>query len=192
MRKPMPVNIPNLLTLLRYALVPVYLWSFFALPSWEGGHPISAGILLFSGITDVLDGVIARKYGMTSEWGKTHDPLADKLTQAAAILSIWYMAPRFWPFYTLLLLKEAAIVLGGLRLYKTSSRVYSAKWFGKLSTVVFYIAALIIIYIGHLSEAVLVGLLVIVVAFMLFSVIKYGAIYRKNMRAAKTDDKQNL
>ncbi len=173
MKKRMPINLPNLLTLLRLCLVPVFLWVFFCLPQSGSGHPLAAGVLLLAGLTDVLDGFLARRLGLITEWGKTYDPLADKLVQSAALAAIWSMLPQYWMLYTFLLLKEAVVLLGGLVIYKKNHHVASAQWFGKLANVIFYIAGLIIIYDGGLPDSYALALLGLLLAAMLFAGVRY-------------------
>ena len=81
------MTIPNILSLFRIFLIPVFLIIYLT----QDNQPyfiISALILLLSGITDVLDGYIARKFKMTSELGKVLDPFADKMTQIAILAAL--------------------------------------------------------------------------------------------------------
>lgn len=127
-------QIPNILTIIRFILIPFIVISIFQ------GDYIS-GIILFtiSGVTDVLDGFIARKFNLISNFGKLMDPLADKLTQIAVLTSITLV--RIIPVWILVIvvLKELIMVMGASFLYGKDVVVYS-KWYGKLATVLFYIA----------------------------------------------------
>ncbi len=186
----MPLNIPNLLTLLRILLVPVFFLRYVTAQSqWEYG--VAAAILLFSGVTDLLDGLIARRTGSITQWGKVFDPLADKLTQMAVMVALWVKYPGFWPVYCLLILKEALMIAGGLRLYHKFERVESARWFGKLATVVFYVAMVKIIATVDIERPLLLWLLVAVGVAMVFSWVMYLAGYikivsQKNAETAQT------
>ena len=75
------ITIPNLLSLFRLCLIPVILWLYISKKDYLG----TLIVLMISGITDVLDGIIARKCNMISDFGKAFDPIADKLTQAAML-----------------------------------------------------------------------------------------------------------
>lgn len=100
------VTIPNLLTLLRLLLVPFFLWSL-TIPGAEG---IGAGILVLSGITDYLDGVIARRTGQVSRLGQILDPLVDRITVIAVLLGLAVQAIVPWWLVGALLAREAMLL----------------------------------------------------------------------------------
>ena len=127
-------HVPNALTIIRFLLIPVIVISIF-----NGDYIIAFIFFTLSGITDIADGFIARKFNLISNFGKLMDPLADKLTQIATIASltlkdiipIWILA--------IVLLKELIMIAGASFLYGKDVVVYS-KWYGKLATVLFYVA----------------------------------------------------
>ena len=90
-------NIPNILSLIRLLLVPVFVLLFFAEKTFA-----AAAVFVISGITDVLDGFIARKFGFISNLGKVLDPLADKLTQMSAFVCLYIakLIPLWMPVLT--------------------------------------------------------------------------------------------
>ena len=130
----MQKNIPNILTILRFILIPVILYFIFT------GHYL-LGFIFFtiSGITDILDGAIARKFNLITNFGKLMDPLADKLTQISVLATLVFQ--KIIPFWILIivLLKELLMIIGASFLYG-KDLVVSSKWYGKLTTVLFYIA----------------------------------------------------
>ena len=102
---------------------------------------IIAGFLfIIASLTDFLDGYIARKYNLITKLGKILDPMADKLLQFSALVGLWVM--NIIPFWITLIffLKEVFMGLGALKLLKNKDVVVPSKWFGKLSTVFFFIA----------------------------------------------------
>lgn len=127
-------HVPNALTIIRFLLIPIIVISIF-----NGDYIIAFIFFTVSGITDIADGFIARKFNLISNFGKLMDPLADKLTQIATIASltlkdiipIWILA--------IVLLKELIMIAGASFLYGKDVVVYS-KWYGKLATVLFYVA----------------------------------------------------
>ena len=127
-------HVPNALTIIRFLLIPVIVISIF-----NGDYIIAFIFFTVSGITDIADGFIARKFNLISNFGKLMDPLADKLTQIATIASltlkdiipIWILA--------IVLLKELIMIAGASFLYGKDVVVYS-KWYGKLATVLFCVA----------------------------------------------------
>ena len=126
--------VPNTLTIVRFLLIPFIVISIF------NGDYINAFIFFtVSGITDIADGFIARKFNLISNFGKLMDPLADKLTQIATIATLTLM--NIIPIWILsiVLLKELIMIAGASFLYGEDVVVYS-KWYGKLATVLFYLA----------------------------------------------------
>jgi len=120
-------HVPNILTVIRLLLIPFIV--FFILT----GHYILAFIFFtISGITDIADGFIARKFNLVSNFGKLMDPLADKLTQIATIASLVFT--NIIPIWILLIvfLKEFIMICGASFLYGKDVVVYS-KWYRKIS-----------------------------------------------------------
>lgn len=137
------MNLPNLLTIVRFFLVPVFILVY------TGGDAaasrISAALIfLVASVTDVLDGYIARKYNLVTDFGKLADPVADKLMQLSAIgclainnrISMWILV--------LFIFKEIIMILGGINLLKDKFVVQS-KWSGKIATVVLFICVMVIL-----------------------------------------------
>ena len=130
-------HIPNILTILRFIFIPIILYFIFT-----GIYVLGIVIFTISGITDVLDGFIARKFNLVSNFGKLMDPLADKLTQISVLACL--VKVEIIPFWILVIviLKELLMVVGASFLYGKDVVVYS-KWYGKLATVLFYLAIVI-------------------------------------------------
>ena len=127
-------HIPNILTIIRFILIPVILYFIFT-----GNYILAFVFFTLSGITDILDGAIARKFNLISTFGKLMDPLADKLTQISVLATLVFK--DIIPFWILIIviLKEFIMIMGASFLYGKDVVVYS-KWFGKLATVLFYFA----------------------------------------------------
>lgn len=126
--------VPNALTIARFLLIPVIIT--LALNNNYIGAII---VLTISGITDILDGCIARKYNLITDFGKLMDPLADKMTQISLLLTITFkQIISFW-IVGIVIFKEFLMVSGASFLYG-KELVVSSKWYGKLATVLFYIA----------------------------------------------------
>ena len=127
-------HIPNTLTIIRFFLIP-----FIVLHIFTGNYILAFVLFTLSGITDIADGLIARKFNLITNFGKLMDPLADKLTQISTIasLTIIHIIP-IW-ILVVVLLKELIMIAGASFLYGKDVVVYS-KWYGKLATVLFYLA----------------------------------------------------
>lgn len=129
--------IPNILTILRFILIPIILQSIYA-----GNYILGFIVFTISGLTDVLDGFMARKFNLISNFGKLMDPLADKLTQISVLAAL--VTVKIIPVWILIIVvfKELIMVVGASFLYGKDVVVYS-KWYGKLATVLFYLAIVI-------------------------------------------------
>ena len=150
----MKLNLPNKLTILRMCLIPVFL--FFMLVGFI--HPIAQRIIvatLFVGtaITDMLDGKIARKYNLITDFGKFLDPLADKLMVFGAFIGLTYMYRNEKTFCLLMviaffvvLFRELAVTSLRMVANNATGIVIAANWMGKVKTVsqiVFVMCALL-------------------------------------------------
>ena len=127
-------QIPNALTVLRFILIPFILILIF-----QDKYLEAFIILTASGITDILDGFIARKFNFITNFGKLIDPLADKATQISILVTL--ALKDIIPFWILVIvfLKEFFMIAGASFLYG-KELVVSSRWYGKLATVIFYIA----------------------------------------------------
>ena len=130
-------HIPNTLTIIRFLLIPLIVLYIFT-----GNYILAFVFFTISGITDIADGFIARKFNLISNFGKLMDPFADKLTQISTLASLVFT--HIIPIWILLivLLKEFIMIVGASFLYGKDVVVYS-KWYGKLATVLFYIAIVV-------------------------------------------------
>ncbi|HJJ13740.1 MAG: CDP-alcohol phosphatidyltransferase family protein [Clostridia bacterium] len=136
-------HVPNILTMLRFVLIP-----FIFIAIIHSDYVLAFILLTLSGITDILDGFIARKFNFITNFGKLIDPLSDKATQVSvlAALCIENIIP-LWILF-IVFLKEIIMIAGASFLYG-KELVVSSKWYGKLSTVLFYaaiVASLIVKY----------------------------------------------
>lgn len=143
-------HIPNILTIIRFLLIPVLIG--FAL---ENDYIAVIVVLTISGITDILDGFIARKFNLITNFGKLMDPLADKFTQITllGILTLQKIIP-IW-IIVIVIIKEFLMISGASFLYG-KELVVSSKWYGKLATVLFYIAIVCSLFVQYWN-GVLIG-----------------------------------
>ena len=138
------MNLPNKLTVLRICLVPIFI-VVMMLPA-SVLHPIISGLIgvaifIVASFTDMLDGKIARKYGLVTDFGKLMDPLADKFMVIGALAVIVYRAETapLRLFFTLVLLvvifRELAVTSLRLVASTSSGAVVAANMLGKIKTV---------------------------------------------------------
>lgn len=169
-------NIPNLLTVFRLLLIPVMLYYLFA-----DNLKIALIIYVLASATDVVDGFVARKFDMITNLGKILDPLADKLLQFAALIGLWYS--KIIPLWILIVFfcKEILMGIGCFKLMLKDNVIVQAKWFGKLSTCIFFLAIIVSMlrrYFDVLAPYPVI-LMIIALIMALFSLIMYVRNYLK-------------
>lgn len=161
--------VPNILTVIRFFLIP-FILHFLV----NDEFILAIVFLTLSGLTDILDGTIARKFNFITNFGKLIDPLADKITQ----LSILWMLvlKNIIPLWILVivLLKEATMVAGASFLYG-KELVVSSKWYGKAATVLFYLAIVLSMVFRdlHIQSSIDLILYYIAVGMTIFSLVMY-------------------
>lgn len=182
-------HIPNILTCVRLLLVPLFIVLFFAV------SPLAAlPISWLAGLTDVLDGYLARRNHWISRLGQMLDPLADKLMQGAllAVLLVSELLP--WLFAIPFVLKELAQgVLGALMLRRRSVVVVS-RWYGKAALTLFHIAVNFTVVFSVLLQPMPFGMQLLnavlwatSLAFMMFAFVSYLVCYTRMAREIKKD-----
>jgi len=131
----MLLNYPNTLTVVRLLLIPVYLYFFL-----QGEYILSGVFFSLSGITDFLDGYLARKYNMVTDLGRLLDPLADKLTLISILAVLIYMdlLPRV--ITITLLTREVFVLFGSGIMYLMGKDLIEPTWLGKISVFLLYVA----------------------------------------------------
>ena len=107
----MRMNVPNALSTMRIVLIPFFLYTYLT-AQHESQYVAAAVILAVSGLTDTVDGWIARHFNMITQLGKILDPVADKLTLAAVVAALWIQKPHLWPLYALLSPKKCSCCSG--------------------------------------------------------------------------------
>ena len=128
------LTIPNMLSFFRLALIPLMVWLyvFKDSPEW------TIIVLLVSGLTDIVDGFVARRFNMVSDFGKAIDPLADKLTQIVMLFCLLTDFPLIILPIVVMAIKEVGAFVLRLIVFKKTERVDGADWHGKLNTVLLY------------------------------------------------------
>lgn len=125
------MNLPNKLTLLRIIMIPVFVvLLYFDFPF---NNLVALAVFILASITDTLDGYIARKYNLITDFGKFMDPIADKLLVTAAMLVFvdWHMMPA----WVVIVVVAREFIVSALRLVAANNgRVIAAGWSGKVKT----------------------------------------------------------
>lgn len=180
------LNIPNALTVLRMILIIPFVIFYV-----NKQYIPAVVVLIISGITDALDGFIARNFNQFTELGKMLDPLSDKLTQGSVALCLAIQDPILLPFFLVFIIKEVGMVIAALVLIKKRKKPCGSKWYGKIATISFYISFVTIVAmrIWNIKNMTLtVVLLSITASFMIYALIRYFVIFLSILRS---DDPEN-
>ncbi|SCX20135.1 CDP-diacylglycerol--glycerol-3-phosphate 3-phosphatidyltransferase [Lachnospiraceae bacterium YSD2013] len=180
------LTVPNVLSFFRLALIPVIIWLYIA----KGEYVLTAGLIVLSGATDVIDGFIARRFNMVSALGKALDPVADKLTQCAMLICLVFRFPLMLLPLGLLVVKELFSGITGLVIIKQSGKVYSALWHGKATTVLLYVLLLTHVLWTNIPQALSEVMILATLSMMIISFILYGTRNLTLIKAAKTGVKE--
>lgn len=169
-------HVPNLLTILRMILIPVFVLVFFS--KMENARYWALGVYAVASFTDLIDGQIARKFNVVTELGKVLDPLADKLMLITVIISFFVADVIPWYIPAVVLTKEVFMIISGLILYNRKDRVViPANYFGKTATVLFTVAIILLFFLPGNSWVVL--LMMVAIALKVTALITYVITYRK-------------
>ncbi|RWZ55448.1 CDP-diacylglycerol--glycerol-3-phosphate 3-phosphatidyltransferase [Labedella populi] len=132
---PRNLNLPNVITVVRMLLAPVFLWLLFADAGEGGGLRWAATAVFVVAIaTDGIDGYIARSRDIVTDLGKLLDPIADKVLTGAALVALSILSELPWWITIVILVREVGITVH--RMVVLSDHVVAAAWMGKLKTVV--------------------------------------------------------
>ena len=169
-------TIPNILSMFRLALIPVY--TVIYLNATEPADYILAGVILaLSCITDLLDGKIARKFHMISNLGKILDPVADKATQFTLILCLALDYPILWVVLGLFVVKEGFQLIVGIIHLRKGQMLNGALMVGKICTTVLFVSLTAMVLFPDM-DPLLVGIIALVnTGFLIASFVGYFRAY---------------
>lgn len=179
------LTVPNAMSVFRVLVIPFFV--YFAL---QDNIPMALLMLGLSALSDALDGFVARKFNQITELGKMLDPFADKLTQGAVAICIAVRYPSICPLLFLLVVKELFMLFGACYLLQKKKKPCAAQWYGKVSTILFYLAIALIVVLDsfmHVTEPtfILVATIALVVtaAFMIYTFIRYARIFQQILKS---------
>ncbi len=172
------INIPIVLTLLRIALIPLFVLVFYLPYGWA--YPASAAIFTLAGITDWLDGYLARRWRQISAFGAFLDPVADKLMVVAALVMLVSRHGTVWLAVPAIIITGREIAVSALREYMAElgqSGIVAVSFTGKIKTTCQIIALLLLLYhyplFGLPTHAIGVALMYIAAGLTLWSMVFY-------------------
>lgn len=169
-------TIPNLLSLFRLTLIPVYMVIYMnATEDYQ--YYAAGGILAVSCLTDAIDGKIARRYNMISTLGKILDPLADKVTQFTLTLCLSLKYPHLRPVLCLFVVKELFQLIAGAVNLRRGKMLPGALMAGKVCTTVLFVSLIALVLFPAMPEKVVDGIAVLDTAFLIVSFVSYILAY---------------
>lgn len=169
-------TIPNLLSLFRLVLIPVYVVLYLNARN-AADYFLAAAILAVSCLTDLIDGKIARHFNMISTVGKILDPLADKLTQFSLIICLAIKYPVLWYLVALFFIKESFQLIAGCLNLRKGKMLKGALITGKICTTVLFISLIVMVMIPTLDVSVVNIIAIVDAVFMLIAFGDYVIAY---------------
>ena len=183
------MTVPNIISIIRILLVPVFCILYFT----PGLKWAAFAVLVVSGVSDVLDGLIARKFNMVSRIGKVLDPVADKLFQLSTVICITIDKVVGWWLLALIIAKDLFMLIGGLIFYHKTHAIIASKWYGKLTSVLMFstfVMAFFLPLIGIENPAKIIIISVFAAVTMVFSIISVVSYTRSAVEINNEHKKQ--
>lgn len=165
-------SIPNLLSYFRLLLIPLFIQLYI-----RGDFTEALITLAASGLSDIIDGRIARKYNMVTDLGKVLDPVADKLTQCAMMICVATRYPAMWWLLGIHVVKELIMIVVGYYVLKKTDTVNSAIWCGKLCTGVIYVVMMSHVILPDIPQSVSAASAAVCAGLIVLSLVVYTARY---------------
>ena len=175
-------SIPNLLSLFRLLLIPVYATLY--LNATQRYQYLLAGVILaVSCLTDMIDGKIARKYNMITTLGKILDPLADKLTQLTLTICLSLKYPVLYPVLGLFVMKELFQLVLGVVFLRKGKMLPGALMAGKVCTTILFVSLIALVLMPNIPPVAVKAIAVIDALFLIISFVSYAmAYFGKNVK----------
>ncbi|MBE6890906.1 MAG: CDP-alcohol phosphatidyltransferase family protein [Ruminococcaceae bacterium] len=165
------MSIPNIISIIRILLVPIFCVIYFT----PGMKTVALIVLIVSGLSDLVDGYIARKFNQITDLGKVLDPIADKLFHMSTIACLCIdRVVGYWLLF-IVMAKELFMICGGVILYKKTKAVIASKWYGKLSSSLFFSAfVLSFVPVNNTAYTIFIScLFAVAVLISLYAMINY-------------------
>ena len=174
-------SIPNLMGYFRILMIPVFCFLYLTAETkqdiWK-----AAAVVLISSLTDMLDGLVARKFDMITEFGKFLDPFADKLTHGALAVCLALRYPLMWALLLLMAVKEGYMGTMGLLFLRKGRMLDGAMWFGKVCTALLFVGMLVLFLSVDLPRAAANTLILLMMTVMAVTLVLYIPVFEKMRR----------
>lgn len=175
------ITVPNILSLFRLCLIPVIVWLY----CFREDYILTVVVVGISGITDIVDGFIARKFNMISNVGKIFDPIADKLTQIAIMACLLTKFGYMIIPLIIFIIKEVTMGVAALVMVKKTKVISGANWHGKVSTVMFFALVAVHLIWYNIPTPVSIVFIALSTSMMVLSASLYTVGYVKAIKNQK-------
>ena len=184
-------TIPNMLSLFRLVLIPVYVIIYLDADSYAD-YALAAGILAVSCLTDLIDGKIARHFNMVSTIGKFLDPGADKATQFTLTVCLAVRYPVLWNLALLFVIKEGFQLIAGIIQFRKGKMLTGALITGKICTAILFLSLILLVLLPDMDPRVINAITIVDALFMLTSLAHYAlTYYRKSPMIQDIEDHED-
>ncbi len=185
-------TIPNLLSLFRLILIPVYVLIYLK-ADHASDYALAAAVLAVSCLTDMIDGKIARKFNLISTVGKVLDPVADKATQFCLLMCLSIEFPILWSLLAFFVIKEGFQLIAMLISYRKGKVLKGALFSGKLCTTILFVSLIVmVLFHNSMSHFVITAICCVDGFFMLIAFIDYIVTYWKKTSMIQDLNDSNL
>ncbi|WP_407386190.1 CDP-alcohol phosphatidyltransferase family protein [Ruminococcus sp.] len=187
------MTIPNAISFIRILLITPFVAFFVAAKYITGNYIPAILILAISGVSDIFDGLIARKFHQESELGKVLDPLADKLTLIAVGICLIFIEPYVLPLMIIMVLKDVLMIIGGTIIINKGVIPPKSSWYGKASTFMFYVSVTMVVVMeifNYHNKTLSLSVLSLTAGMMIFSLVNYAIIFFKIQKQLKEKEAQ--
>jgi cardiolipin synthase len=171
-------SIPNIMGYFRLLMIPVFA-AIYLNAETDRDYYIAAAVMGISSITDLFDGLIARKFNMITEFGKFLDPFADKMTQGVVLLCLSTRYPLILGLVALFAVKEGYMAVMGLIKLREGKKLDGAMWFGKVCTALLFVMMFVLILFPAISEVIANVLIAACGIAMAVSFVLYIPVFQK-------------
>ena len=168
-------SVPNLICYFRILLIPVFCWLYITADT-KTEYMAAVFLVLFSSVTDLLDGWIARKFNQVTELGKILDPVADKLTHGAMALCLLTRYPLMWALLGIMAVKEGYMAFMGIKYLQKGKMMDGAMWYGKICTACLFAGMVLLLFLYDMKRFwanLLIGVLILIMIFTFIMYLKF-------------------
>ena len=184
------LTIPNMLSLFRLALIPLYVGIYLNAED-AADYYLASAILAVSCLTDLIDGQIARRFNMISTVGKILDPFADKITQFTLVVCLAIRHSVLWIIVCLIFVKEIFQLVAGIIAFRRGRMLKGAQITGKVCTTVLFVSLILMVMLPELKSTVVNWIALIDGIFLLIAFADYVTVYiRKGSKFQALETKE--